>query len=99
MPIRVFSFALYGTGKKYCHGMLENIKLVQKYFPDFQVWIYAANDVPDKYMIMYKKFTNVHIVSCNHSGARLMCSRFLPIDNPQVEVSFSRDADSRLNAR
>jgi GR25 family glycosyltransferase involved in LPS biosynthesis len=96
---KVFSFCIYGNQKKYCQGLIENIELIKDYYPDFEVWIYGGVNVPSSYIDQYKSYDNVKYIETNKSGASLMSYRFFPIDDDNVEIMFSRDADSRINSR
>lgn len=96
---KVFSFCLYGSLEKYCRGMLENIKLIDEYFSDFEIWIYLGSDVPESYLEQYKEFPKVKLIQTSETGADLMCYRYFPIDDPNVEYAFFRDADSRIKER
>ena len=42
---KVFSFCLYGSNPKYNVGMIENIKIINKMFNDWFIYIYY-NNVP-----------------------------------------------------
>lgn len=97
--VKVFSFCIYGSGKKYIQGLVENIRLITKEFPDFEIWVYQGKGVPELFLNEYKKYPAVKLIPTSGDGAGMMITRFLPIDNPDVEVMFSRDADSRILAR
>lgn len=97
--MKVFTFCIYGSNPKYCEGLVRNLETIQKEFPDFHTWIIAGNDVPQSYMDKYNTFKNVNIIKSNETGHRLMCYRFFPIDFPQVDIMFVRDADSRIGHR
>jgi len=62
--VKVISFTIFGGLKKYCLGLLKNIELAQEHLPDYKVWIYAGNDVPEDYIKQYKSFSNVKIHTC-----------------------------------
>lgn len=96
---RVFSFCIYGNNKKYTQGLVENIKIILKYYPTFSVYIYVGCDVIENYIKIYNSYPNVTCIYTNEKGASLMCNRFFPFDDEDVEVVFSRDADSRIHER
>ena len=97
---RVFSFSLYGTGEKYSQGMLENLKLIQNKFPDWEVWIYLASDVLPPVIKQIQKYKNAKVISVpRKTNAENMPDRFLPIDDPSVDIMIVRDADSRVYDR
>lgn len=97
--VNVFSFCIYGSLKKYCEGLSRNLSIINKHFSDFEIWIYYGNDVPSSYLQIYKQFNNTKLIQTHETGARLMVYRFYPIDDPKVDIMFSRDADSRINDR
>ena len=95
----VFSFALYGNADKYCKGMLRNVELIQKEFPDWEVWIAVGTGVPDSILEQLKTFSFVKLHFTNETGAINMSYRFFPIDHSDVGIMCVRDADSRVFAR
>ena len=46
---KVISYALYGGKKKYCLGMLENLKINKK-TSRLENYIYYSEDVPEEYI-------------------------------------------------
>ena len=96
---KVFSFCIYGGLEKYCRGLLKNIEIIQERFPDFLVYVYVGDNVPSDYLDQYRKSTNVKLIMTNENGANLMCYRYYPLDDDDVEIMFSRDCDSRVNER
>lgn len=97
--IKIFSFCIYGQHKKYCQGLLENIKIISKEYPEFKIWIYGGDDVPEKYIKQYKEYEQVNYIQVNQNSDILMCCRFLPIDHEKVILCLVRDADSRITKR
>lgn len=101
--VKVFSFCIYGSIKKYTEGLLKNIELITEYFPEFKIWIYAGQDVPEDYIKKYKSYNQVIYIPSEHSLEKsshtLMTHRFFPIDDTEVEICFVRDADSRIYNR
>ena len=96
MSKNIFSFCLYGHQKKYCEGLLENIQIIEKDFPDFEIWIYLGLDVPQEYINKYRKFNKIKVINVSDS---LKCSRFFAIDNEECNIMICRDADSRIHSR
>ena len=92
--VKVFSFCLFGSKDMYVKGLLKNIELISAEFPDFEIWVYVGNDVP--YLGHYD---NVKYIHTGISGNENKFYRYFPIDDEQVEVSFIRDADSRVYSR
>ncbi len=99
MP-KVFSFCLYGTDKKYYHGLLKNIALIHEYYPDYEVWVYVSktNHLPSP-VEEIASCARVVLQWSDSSNGCLMYERYLPLEDPTVEVCFVRDADSRVDER
>ena len=95
----VISFCIYGANKKYCKGIDENLKLIQKNIPNTRAFIYIGTDVPSEYIVLYEAYSFVKIIYTNQPGAYNMIARFFAIDDPSVDVMIVRDADSRLHNR
>jgi hypothetical protein len=98
--VNVFSYCIYGSQDKYCLGLIKNLEQIAIFYPDFETHIAVGNDVPDHYIQKYKEFKNTKLtIYSDITGGRLMSYRFFPIDNPEVDLMLSRDADSRLTER
>jgi hypothetical protein len=96
---KVFTFCIYGNLKKYCFGLLENLKIINKDYPDFETWIYYGNDVKNEYIDELKTYKNVKLIFVDDKSATLMVHRFFAIDHKDIEIMFVRDADSRIHKR
>ena len=101
--VNVVSFCLYGSHSTYILGMKENIKLAKKHYPGWKVYIYHNKTVPEKYIKEYKELGAVCYL-CENIGKNKMnwegmFWRWMPLDDPEVDVWISRDADSRLSER
>ena len=97
--VKVFSFCIYGSLKKYCEGLARNIAIIQRCFPDYEIWIYGGSDVPRHYIDTYTSYNNVKYIYVNITGPSLRCFRYFPIDDINVDICFMRDADSRIGER
>ncbi len=97
--VSVFSFTLFGSADKYCKGLLRNIELIQKEFPDFQIWVYIGNDVPAYILNQLQASPNVKCIFTGEVGLVNKLYRFFAIDHPEVDVMFVRDVDSRVLKR
>ena len=96
----VISFSLYGSVDKYIDGLLENCQQINSIYPEFWIYVYLGSDFDRT--IMKNKFddiTNLLFIETEKSGHEVMSYRFFAIDRPEVGIAFSRDADSRINAR
>ena len=99
-PSVVFSFSLYGTNRKYTEGMLRNAGLITGRFPDAQIRVYCADDVPTDTITSLHTFPSVRTVPVKRlPGSQNMFDRFMAIDDPSCDVMIIRDADSRVNER
>ena len=99
---KVLSFSLWGSNPKYTIGAIRNIKLAQKYYPDFECWFYIHKDtVPQDIIDQIQKHENVNIIfkDGDVTKCKPMMWRFEAIDEPDVEILMSRDADSRIYLR
>ena len=94
---KVISFSVYGTNKKYTIGILKNLELSSKIYPDWKVYIYYNNTVPLNMIEQYKKFENVELFDMTDFPGPGVLWRFTPKDD--VERFISRDSDSRLSMR
>lgn len=100
VPAILFSFSLYGTGRKYTEGMIRNCEIITYRFPTARVNIYATDDVPAtviERLSTFKNTTLIHVVK--QKGILNMFDRFLGMDNKDADYVFIRDADSRVHER
>lgn len=97
--MKVISFCIYGSTDKYCKGLDENLKLIQTNLPDYNVFIYLGDNVPENWINQYQTYTFVRIIKTYTIGMYNRCKRFLAIDEPDVELMVVRDTDSRLHDR
>jgi len=96
--VNVFSFCLYNSyNLLYYEGILQNIALIQTHFPEFYTYIYIGNDVPDDFVIRLRGERNVILRFTHATGPVNMIHRFFAIDEPEVDIMFVRDADSRVH--
>ena len=96
---RVFSFTLFGDQEKYWKGLLVNIDLIHDKFPDWEIWVYVGNDVPTSVIHTLSSMLNVILIKTHETGMVNKFFRFIPIDDPDVEICIIRDADSRIYER
>lgn len=81
----------------YYKGLLENIFLAGKYFPDWKVYVYLAPDVTPNMRQWLEACSSVVIRDTGIVGPENMIHRFYAIDEPDVEIMMVRDADSRIH--
>lgn len=96
--VNVISFCLYGPDNpKYYVGLLENIFLAGKYFPDWKIYVYYAPDVTQAMVIQLEACSSVVLRETGVYGAMNMIHRFYAIDEADVTLMMVRDADSRIH--
>jgi hypothetical protein len=95
--MNVVSFCLFGDKPKYTRGMVENLKIVRDLLPDFLVYIHLGSGVPAEVVAECAAFSNARLVQSTDPDWILPAHRICyPVE---ADVLFSRDADSRINAR
>ena len=98
--MNVFSFCLYGPyNARYYPGMIENIQLIQRHFPEWFVFVYVGSDVPPEMVSMLQSAPRVVLRFTGKTGIENMIERFYAIDEPDVDLMVVRDADSRVHSR
>ena len=99
--VNVFSFCLYGppNPRYYPDAMIQNINLIGTHFPGWKVYIYSAPDVDSDFLSQVALYSNVVVKPTGKLGAVNMFERFFAIEEPDVEIMFVRDADSRIHWR
>jgi GT2 family glycosyltransferase len=101
--MKVISFCLWGDKPIYNIGLIENAKLAQVYYPDWECWAYIhEKTVPKETIQILKKYPNVKIIFKTEERIRprrYMLWRFEPADYPIVTHFISRDTDSRISPR
>ena len=89
--MKVFSFCLYGTESNYYTGLLENIKIVQEFFPDFEIYVYKGICDPSW------TIEGATVIETGREGAVNTLFRLLPLTF--ADIGFARDTDSRITER
>lgn len=94
---KVVAFSLWGSHPAYYVGAIENAKLIgKKYYIGWSSWFYVGNDAP-KHFVEELSSVADRLIFVNHNKFALAFERFSPIFGDDVEVSVSRDADSRVS--
>lgn len=96
---KVFSFSLFGSGEKYWRGLLVNIDKIKEFFPGWEIYVWYGGGTPDTILERVKNIPEVKLIPTNETGLINMSYRFFSIDDPEVEISIIRDADSRIYER
>ena len=97
---KVISFSLYGNNPMYTLGALCNAELSEIIFPGWVCRFYYGDSVPNDIIERLSEYSNVELIHMVEDGNHnYMTWRFLSIDDDDVEIMLSRDADSRLSFR
>lgn len=97
---KIISFSLYGTDDKYTIGMLCNVELAKIIYPEWICRVYYGDSVSKNIIDSLSTYDNVELVHMEENNSvSYMTWRFLAIDDDDVEIMLSRDADSRLSFR
>lgn len=97
--VKIISFSLYGTNKKYFYGALRNAQLAQKIYPHWKVSFYCGRSIGVKEKIELKNFNvDIHEVDEEENYAASLW-RFRAIFQPNAGHIIFRDCDSRLTQR
>lgn len=89
--MNIISYCLYGDHPMYFKGMDENIKLRDKYFPDFEIWIYTDSDYDNE------GADRIYRKEITKGETEPMFWRFEALE--EDGIILIRDADSRLSQR
>ena len=97
---KIISFSLWGNNPKYTIGALKNANLALTIYPGWICRYYVGKSVPDDIINQLESLNNVEIIKMDEEGNwNSMFWRFYAIDDDDVEIMISRDADSRLSLR
>ena len=98
---KVISFSLWGNNPLYTVGAIKNADLAPQIYPGWICRFYTDATVPSEVIKNLAGRDYVEIVSIEKPSDGFLGSfwRFLAINDPDVEITIIRDADSRLNWR
>jgi hypothetical protein len=97
---KIISFSLYGGHSKYTVGAICNAEIAKKIFPEWICRFYCGTSVPEMVIERLKSYDNCEVILMEEDNKYPnMMWRFLALDDDDVEVMLSRDADSRLSNR
>lgn len=96
--MNIISFCLFGRKEMYLRGAIKNAELASQIYPGWIPRFYCGPSVPEP---IIEQLTNLgsQIVKTQADNWTLMLERYLPISEPDVDVTLIRDCDSRLNLR
>lgn len=94
---KIISFCLYGESPIYNRGAVENAKLINEIYPEWKGRFYIEKKVSTKIKNEIKIHGSEVIEFEIQEGMNPMMTRFLPLEDPEVDVWISRDCDSRIS--
>lgn len=98
--LNIISYSLYGTDPKYSVGIVRNLELIPKIYPDWKAAIYHDDSLSHKFLKKIESKALLFNVSSLGDGEMPgMFWRFLAYDLPDVDRVLIRDADSRISLR
>lgn len=98
--MKVFSFCIYGGDMKYYFGLEENIRLINKFYPDYFIYIYCGSNRLDNFLKeLPNKYLNVFLFDTGKEGTINMLYRYKPLVLDNIEYIIIRDSDSEVNER
>ena len=84
--MKVFSYCIYDYDLKYYLGLIENIKIINEYYPDYYIYIYYGKNclinLIEKIVIFFK---NVKIFPTNKNGFINTFIRYKPVLDDKKE--------------
>jgi len=101
---KIISFSIYDIDKPYSStknfykGIFVNYYLAKQIYPEWIIRIYMPSNEPEKYINMLSNFKDIELILVD-TNICLRALRFLPHDDPNVDIWISRDLDSIVNNR
>ena len=104
----IFSFCIYGNGLKYYLGLIENIIVINKYYPEAHIHIYIGKNHDSEFIDNMKSnnYKNTVYIETGIEGAINTYYRYKSLVTYEGEggscennVFISRDSDSCINDR
>lgn len=110
--MNIISFCLYGSNKKYTHGILEAIVSYKLLFLEWDIWVYISSKTINNKLVAIIKNLGCTVIIQEEQGDMYeeygtgtnennepMFWRFTPMYNSDINYFISRDADSRASIR
>jgi hypothetical protein len=97
--MKIISYSIFGKEKWYRNGLIKNIEIAEKLFPDWLVKVYACSNIDDSYLRQISNYRNVElIVQKENYPFEGFLWRMLPMQEGH-EAVIVRDVDTRLFLR
>ena len=90
---KVISFSVYGENPKYTLGLIRNLELIEKIYPEWITYVYYNNTVPVDIMEKVNQFHNVESFDMTELEIPGMFWRFQPNElyEKMTDMNFLRD--------
>lgn len=95
---KVISYSLYGTDARYTAGAIENMRLLRKVYPGWEMRVYHDVSVPRRLLTQLHTL-GAQLIDMTGDKRNPMTWRFLVASDPSVRYWCSRDIDARLSIR
>jgi hypothetical protein len=96
---KIISFSIFGQDKIYLSGLLRNIELASKYYPEWRIWVYAEKQVQKEFLENLESLGVKTFLQERKYQNEALFWRFNPALDDEVDIWVSRDADSRISLR
>jgi len=107
--MKIVSFSLWGDSPIYLHGFVENMKLVEKYYPGWDIFLYTTKDCLQKLTPEIEASNVLVITTMKEDPLSVWDASFWRYEavldgdistcHPPAEAIIFRDADSRISER
>ena len=98
--MNIFSFCIYGTDMKYYFGLEENCRLINEFYPEYNIYIYfGITHLTDFLQNLITTYKNIHIFETGKDGLVNTLYRYKPLILLDIESVIIRDADSEVHER
>ncbi len=96
----VIAFSLWGNQERYINGAIRNLLLRHDFYPNWEIWIYLDQSVPQS---ICDKLTQLGAVlkyqSTQQTNQQKLCWRFKVVNHKDVGRFLVRDIDSVFSMR
>jgi GR25 family glycosyltransferase involved in LPS biosynthesis len=104
MSKKVISFVIWNDIPRYNVGLLRNLKLAKKFYPDFISYIYVHYPSVNKklFQTIENEFSNIKIIKKFDEKIRMkrfMLFRLEPYLEEDVDILLSRDIDTKIQPK
>jgi hypothetical protein len=96
--MKVFSFSIYENNMKYYLGLEENMYIINKFYPEYNIYIYCSN-LDNFIKELPNKFLNVFVFDTKKEGSINMLYKYKPLLLKNIEYVITRDFNNEINER